>query len=179
LLLERKYRRGVSRAHNPAERNSMRALFLWFPHRSPILMLSLLLFSPPFIMGQKTSSAGESAVELPDAPMPATTAPEFQPHFDFHRGDDRLPSRSDALPSQNTGTADLSGKKKYFMGSTPLQWSSPGNDQGNHGTAHSANAWDHLSQHIPFAKSVILRASRLTKAHPHVARIIKVLKPRL
>jgi hypothetical protein len=169
----------VGRAHNPAERNSMRVLFLWFPHRSPILMLSLLLFSPHLVMGQKTSPAGENPVELPDAPMPSTTVPESQPHFDFHRRDDRLPSRSEALPSQNTGTADSSGKKKYSMGGAPFQWSSPGSGQGNHGTAHGANAWDHVRRHIPFANSVILRTSRLTKTHPNVARIIKVLKPKL
>jgi len=153
--------------------------FLWFPHRSPILMLSLLLFSPHTVMGQKTSAAGENPAELPDAPTPSTTVPDFQPHLDFHHRDDRLPSRSDALPSQNKGTADLSGKKKYFTGSAPVQWSSPGKDQRNHGTVHGASAWDHLSHHIPFANSVILRTSRLTKAHPHFARIFKVLKPKL
>jgi len=157
----------------------MGALFLWFPHRSPILILSLLLFSPLFVMGQKTSATGKDPAELPDAPLPSTTVPDFQPHFDFHRGDDRLPSRSDALASQNMGTADSSAKKKYFVGSAPVQWSTPGNDQRNHGTVHGASAWDHLSHHIPFANSVILRTSRLTKTHPHFARIIKVLKPKL
>jgi hypothetical protein len=157
----------------------MGALFLWFPHRSPILILSLLLFSPNFVMGQKTSTPEESPAELPDAPMPSTAVPDFQPHVDFHRGDDRLPSRSDALPNKNVGTADSSGKKKYFRSSAPIQWSSPGNDQKNHGTVHTANAWDHLTHHIPFAKSVIQRTSRLTKAHPHFARIINVLKPKL
>jgi hypothetical protein len=157
----------------------MGALFPWFPHRSPLLILSLLLFSPHFAMGQKTSAAGESPAELPDAPMPSTTVPDFQPHVDFRRGDDRLPSRSDAQPSQNVGTADSSAKKKYFVGSAPIQWSSPGNDHKNLGTVHTANAWDHISHHIPFANSVILKTSRLTKAHPHFARIIKVLKPKL
>lgn len=157
----------------------MRVLFLWFPHRSPILMLSLLLFSPQFIMGQKTSAPGDSSVELPDAPLPSTTVPDSQPHFDFHRPDVRLPSRSDALSSQNIGTANSSAKKRYSVGSAPLQWGSPGNDRGNHGTAHGANAWDRLTHHIPFASSVIRQTSRLTKAHPHVARIIKVLKPKL
>jgi hypothetical protein len=170
----------------------MRALFLWFPHRSPILMLSLLLFSPHFVMAQKSSAPGESPAELPDAPMPSTTVPDFQPHapmpsttvpdgkphFDFHRHDDRLPSRSDALPSPKTGAPISSGKKTYSVDSAPLHWGSPDDNQGNHGT-HGANAWDHLTQHIPFAKSVILRSSRLTKAHPHFARIIKVLKPKL
>src|SRR5215469_2992050 len=116
----------------------MRALFLWFPHRSPILILSFLLFSPHFTMGQKTSATGESPVELPDAPMPSTTVPDLKPHFNFHRGVDRLPSRSDALPSRNIGTPDSSGKKDHFMVSAPLRWSIPGNDQGHHGTAHSA-----------------------------------------
>jgi hypothetical protein len=171
----------------------MRALFLWFPHRSPILMLTLLLFCPHFIMAQKSSATRESPAELPDAPMPSTTVPDFQPHapmpsttvpdtqphFDFHRHDDRLPSRSDAQPSPKIGAPNSSGKKTYSVNSAPIRWSSPGSDQGNHGTAHGANAWDHLSQHIPFANSVILRASRLTKAHPHFARIIKVLKPKL
>jgi hypothetical protein len=158
----------------------MGALFLWFPHRSPIMMLSLLLFFPHFVVGQKTSS-GESAAELPDAPMPSTSVPDFQTHSDFHQRDDRLPSRSDALASQNQnmGTAYSSAKKTYFVGSAPVQWSTPGNDERNHGTVHSASAWDHLSHHIPFANSVILKTSRLTKAHPHFARIIKVLKPKL
>jgi len=157
----------------------MGALFLWFPHRSPILMLSLLLFSPHFMMGQKTSATGESPVELPDAPMPSTTVPDAPRHFDFHRHEDRLPSRSDALSSPKIETPNSSGKKTYSRDSDPLHWSSPGNGQGNHATAHGANAWDHLSHHIPFANSVILRTSRLTKAHPHFARIIKVLKPKL
>jgi hypothetical protein len=171
----------------------MRVLFLWFPHRSPVLMLSLLLFSPYLTMAQKTSAPGGKPAELPDAPMPSTAVPDFQPHapgpstklpdfqphFDFHRRDDRLPSRSEAQASPKIGTADSSGKKKYFIGSAPIQWSSPVNDQRNHGTAHGASAWDHLSHHIPFANSVILRTSRLTKTHPHFARIIKVLKPKL
>jgi hypothetical protein len=157
----------------------MGGLFLWFPHRSPILMLSLLLFTTHFMMGQKTSASGESPVELPDAPLPSTTTPDVQPHFDFHSRDDRLPSRSDVPPSPKIGTPGSSGKKTHSMDSAPLRWSTPGNDQGNHGTAHGANVLDHLSQHIPFANSVIMRASRLTKAHPHFARIIKVLKPKL
>jgi hypothetical protein len=157
----------------------MGVLFLWFPHRSPILMLSLLLFSPQLIMGQKTSTTGESSVELPDAPTPSTTVPDSQPHFDFHHPDVRLPSRSDALSSQNIVTAGSSGRKRASVGSAPIQWGNPGNDRGNHGTAHGANAWDNLSHHIPFASSVIRQTSRLTKAHPHFARIIKVLKPKL
>ena len=171
----------------------MRVLFLWFPHRSPVLMLSLLLFSPHLTMAQKTSTPGEKPAELPDAPMPSTAVPDFQPRapapsttvpdfqskFDFRRRDDRLPSRSEAQATPNRGTADSSGKKKYFMGNAPIQWSSPVKDQGNHGTAHGADAWDRISHHIPFANSVILRTSRLTKAHPHFARIIKVLKPKL
>lgn len=157
----------------------MGALFLWFPRRSPILMLSLLLFSPHFMMGQKTSATAKSPAELPDAPMPSTAAPDVQPRFDFHHRDDRLPSRSDAPPRQIIGTADSSGKKRYFVGSSPIQWSGPGNDHGNHVAAHSANAWDHLSHHLPFAKSVIVGTSRLAKAHPHVVRLIKVIKPKL
>ena len=157
----------------------MGVLFPWFPHRSPILMLSLLLFSPHFMMGQKTSATAESAAELPDAPMPSTAPPDVPPRFDFHHRDDRLPSRSDALPSQNAGTADSSGKKRYSKGSVPLQWNSPGKDQGNHGTVPGANAWDHLSHHLPFAKSVIMGTARLAKAHPHVVRLIKVIKPKL
>lgn len=157
----------------------MRVLFLWFPHRSPILMLSLLLFSPHFMMGQKTSAIAESPAELPDAPMPSTPAPDLQPRFDFHRRDDRLPSRSDVPPSPNIGTADPSGKKRYFMGNAPVHWSSPGSDHGNHVAVPGANAWEHLSHHLPFAKSVIVGTSRLAKAHPHVARLIKVIKPKL
>jgi len=171
--------KGCARIHNLAERNSMGVLFLWFPHRSPILMLSLMLFSPHFMMGQKTSAIAESPVELPDAPMPSTTAPDVQSRFDFHLHDDRLPSRSDALPSRNVGPADSSGKKGYLMGSTPFRWISPGNDHGNHAAVPGANAWDHLSRHLPFAKSVIVRGSRLARAHPHVARLIKVIKPKL
>ncbi len=122
----------------------MRGLFLSFSHRSPILLVGLLVLFPPALLAQRMSTLEESAVQLPDAPSRVATVSEAQTSlhltykgfplsfkqnqgqteswmrfFPDHTGCDRLPINTNAVLNQDTGAAEFWAKTS--TSSAPLR----------------------------------------------------------
>jgi len=182
----------------------MRAV-LSLSHLSSILLVSLLGLSAHVLWAQRASTLEESAVQLPDAPSWVATVSEAQTHlhptyqglplsvkqnhgqteswmrfFPDHTGYHRLSINTNAVPNQDTGTAEFWGKNKYFIGSAPTRWMNfaPTYGQVHYETIHGANDLEYYGHHIPWAGSVILRIGQQAKAHPQITRALKTLHPR-
>jgi hypothetical protein len=184
----------------------MRGLFLSFSHRSPILLVGLLVLSIQVLPAQRTSTLGESAVQLPDAPSRMATVSDAQTHlhltnkgfplsfkqnqghpeswirfFPDHTGYDRLSINTNAVLKQDTGTAEFWGKNKYFIDSAPpkrMTFAPTFGQIHHHETIQGANNLEYYGRHIPWAGSVVLRVSQQAKAHPHITRFLTTVRPR-
>ena len=93
----------------------------------------------------------------------------------------RLPINTNAALYPATRTAELTGKEKYLIGSAPSKWLTFAPTYGKvpHETTYRVENLEHYGHRIPWACSIILRIGQQAKAHPHVTRVLTVLKPRL
>jgi hypothetical protein len=183
----------------------MRGVVLSLSHLSSILLVSSLVLSTHVLWAQRPSTGEESAVQLPDAPSQVATVSEAQTHlhltykglplsfkqnqgrteswmrfFPDHTGYDRLSINTNAVLSQDTGTAEFWGKNKYFIDSAPTKWMTVAPTFGHvhHETIHGVNDLEYYGHHIPWAGSVILRIGQQAKAHPHITCVLKTVHPR-
>jgi hypothetical protein len=107
---------------------------------------------------------------------------ESRMRFFSHYPDNyRLPIDTDAALHPTTRTAELWGKEKYPVGSALRKWLTFAPTYGNvpHETTYGVENLVQFGHRIPWAGSIILRIAQQAKAHPHVARLLTVLKPRL
>ncbi len=188
----------------------MRSLCLSFLHRSPIVLVGLLVFSTHFVWTQRTLPLGKIAVQLLDTPAPFARDSEVQTplhlthgrlpltfehnqgqsdsrmrFFPHYRSDYRLPTTTNAALYSATRTAEqpgkLWGKEGYFVGGAPSKWRRFASTYGKipRETICCVGNLEHYAHGIPWAGSIILRIVQQAKAHPHVTRVITVLKPQL
>ena len=184
----------------------MRGLFLLFPHQYPIPFVGLLLLSTHLLWAQGSSLLDKISIQLLDTPAPFARATEAQTHrhftyrglpltFEQNPGQSesrmrflphypdyyRLPLNTDAAPYPATRTAGLWDKERYPIGNPPSKWLTFAPTYGNvpHATIFGVDGLDHFGRHIPWVGSIILRMAQQAKAHPHVTRLLMVLKPRL
>ena len=180
----------------------MRGLLLSLSHLSPILLVSLLVLSTHLSWAQRKSPLEEIPVQLLDTPAQLATVSEalhftdrglplsftqnqgqteswmrfFPPH---NTSDYRLPTNTKAVLDQATRTAELRGKEKYFLSSAPSKWLTfaPPYGKAHHETLDSVDELEYYAHHIPRAGSLIVRICQQAKVHPHVTRVLKVLRP--
>jgi hypothetical protein len=180
----------------------MRGLVLSLSHLSPILLVSLLVLSTHLLWAQRKSPREEIPVQLFDAPAQLATVSEAPTHLHFrglplsfeqHRrqteslmrlypnpiGDFRPPINTKAVLDQSTGTPELRGKEKYFIGSAPSKWLTfaPTYGKVHHEMTYGVDELEYYAHHIPWAGSFIVRICQQAKAHPHVTRVLKILLP--
>jgi hypothetical protein len=171
----------------------MRGLFLSFSHRSPILLVGLLLLSTHLLWAQRTSSLEKIPIQLLATPAPFARVSEAQTRLHLtsrgslltfeknrdqtesrmrffpHYPDYRLPTNATLYPAART------------VGSAPSKWLMFAPTYGNvpHEMTYRVENMEDLGHHLPWIGSIILRIGQQAKAHPHVARILTVIKPRL
>ncbi len=176
----------------------MRGLFLSFSHPSPIVLVGLLVLSTHFLGAQRTFPLEKIPIQLLDTPAPFARVSEVQPlHLTYRRlpltfeqnqvqSDSRVrffphyPS-DHLLPTTTTRTAEQWGKEKYLIGTAPSKWRTFVLTYGKipRETICCVGNLEHYVHRIPWAGSIILRIVQQAKAHPHVTRVITVLKPQL
>jgi hypothetical protein len=183
----------------------MRGIVLSILRLSSILLVSLLMLSTDVLWAQRTSTPKESAIQPPDAPSRVATISEAQTNlhltcrgfplgfkqnhsqteswmrfFPDLTGYDRVSINTNAVLNQDTGTAEVWGKKKYFIGDAPTKRMTfaPAFGQVHHETTHGANDLEYYGHHLPWAGSIILRIGQQAKAHPHIASALKAVHPR-
>jgi hypothetical protein len=186
----------------------MRGLFLSFPHLSPIVLVGLLVLSTHFLWAQRTLPLEKIPIHLLDTPAPFARVSEVQiplrltdrrlpltfernqgqtdsrmKFFPHYSGDYRLSTTTNAAPYPATRTAERWGKEKYLMGSAKRKWRtfSFALTYGKipRETTCCIGNLEHYGHRIPWAGSIILRIVQQAKAHPHVTRVLTVLKPQL
>ena len=184
----------------------MRGLVLSRPHLSPILLVSLSMLSTHLSWAQNTSALEKVPIQLLDTPAPFARVSEAQtrlhltyrrlpltfeqdqgrtesrttffPHYSNYY---RLPINTNVALKPATRTAELWGKEKYLIGSAPSKWLTFAPTYGNvpHETTYGVENLVQFGHRIPWAGSIILRIAQQAKAHPHVTRVLTILKPRL
>jgi hypothetical protein len=184
----------------------MRGLTLSFPRLSPIVLVGSLVLSTHCLWAQTTLPpekipihfldtsapfARVSEVQIPlhltDRRLPLTfernqgqtdSRMKFFPHYP---GDYRLPTTTNAALYPAPGTAERWGKEKYLIGSAPSKWRTFSfaltYGKTPRETTCCVGNLGHYGQRIPWAGSIIPRIVQQAKAHPHVTRILTVLKP--
>jgi hypothetical protein len=183
----------------------MRGLFLSFSHSSPILLSGVLALFAHFLWAQGTLPLERVPIQLLNTPAPFARVSEAQTPlhltyrrlpltFDQNQGqidlrmrffphypDYRLPTNTSATLYPATSTAELWGNEKCAIGTAPSKWRTfaPAYGEVRHETAWSIGNLEHYAHRIPWAGSVILRIGQQAKAHPHVTRLLRVIKPRL
>ena len=183
----------------------MRGIVLSILRLSSILLVSLLMLSTDVLWAQRTSTPKESAIQPPDAPSRVATISEAQTNlhltcrgfplgfkqnhsqteswmrfFPDLTGYDRVSINTNAVLNQERGTAEFSGKNKYFMGSAPTKWMTfaPTFGDVHHETIDGTNDVEYFGHHMPWAGSVILRIGQQARAHPHITSVLKTIHPR-
>jgi hypothetical protein len=166
----------------------MRGLLPSLSQVSSRLLFGLLVLSTHLLWAQGTSTREESTVPFPDAPSEVETHlhlthEEF--HLTFkqnqgqtyssmrffpdHTGYDRLSVNSDAVLSQDSGTIEFRDPNEYFIGSTPTK------------RMTFAPIFGHVHQEtihcIPWVGPVVLRIGKEAEAHPHIATVLKTVRP--
>jgi hypothetical protein len=181
----------------------MRDLALSLSHLSPILLVSLLMLSTHLSCAQSKSPLEKLQIQLVDTPAPFARVSEAQTRmhlapgrlplmfeqnqvqtdlrmsfFHDYPGYYRLPTNANAAPYPGTRTGELWGKEKHFIGGAP-KWSkfAPSYGKVPHETTYRVEDLEHYVHNIPWAGSIILRISQLANAHPHVMRVLTVVKP--
>ena len=173
----------------------MRGSFLSFSHSSPILFSGLLVLCTHFLWAQGTLPLERAPIHFVDTPAPFARVSEVQmplhltdrrlpPTFEQNQGQTdsgmrffphypgyyRLPVNTDASLYTATRTAELSSKWWAFA---PTYGKVP------HETTFPIRNPEHYWLRIPWADSIILRMGQQAKTHPHIARVLTLLKPRL
>jgi hypothetical protein len=172
----------------------MRSSFLSSARLSPILLLILLVLSTQTLWAQRTSPLEESAVARPGAPAPVATVSEGQTPlhlkynglplaFEQNQAQTEawmrlFPDNTNAVPGQDAGTVKFWGKDRYFMGSASTKSMTFASTYGHvhHETIHG-NDLEYYGRHIPWAGSVVLRIGQQAKVHPHIAAVLKMVRP--
>jgi len=181
----------------------MRGLCLSFSHSSPILLSGLLVLFTHFLWAQRTLPLERIPIQLLDTPAPFARVSEAQTHlhltnrrspltFDQNQGKTGssvrfslryypLPTNTNAALYPATRTAESWGKEKYFIDTAPSKLSTfaPTYSKVPHDTTWGVGDLEHYLHRIPKAGSIILRVVQQAKAHPHLIRVLTVLKPRL
>jgi len=173
----------------------MRGLFLSFSHSSPTLFCGLLVLSTHFLWAQGTLPLEKVPIQLLDIPAPFVRASEAQTPlhltyrklpltfeqnqgqtdsrmtlFPHYPGYYRLPTNTNAALYPATRTTELWGKENYLI--APTYGKVPPE------TTFRVGNLERYAHRIPWAGSVILRIGQQVKAHPHIRRVLAVLKPR-
>ncbi len=184
----------------------MRGLTLSFPHLSPIVLVGLLVLATHFLWAQTTLPlekipshlldtsapfARVSEVQIPLNPTDRRMAVTFERNqsqsdsrmkfFPHYPRDYSLPITTNAVLYPALGTAERWGKEKYVIGGAPSKGRTFSFALTYGKTPRETTCCDgdleHYGQRIPWAGSIILRILQQAKAHPHVTRILTVLKP--
>lgn len=182
----------------------MRGLFISCSHPSPILSVGLLVFSTHLLWAQRTTLEKAPIQRLDTAALfprfsEAPTGLDFTSRrslltFEQNRSQSesrmsffpdygsyyRVPTNTNAALYPATGTAELWGKEKSFVGRAPSKWLTFAPTYCNlpHETTYRFENLEHYGQRIPWAGSIILQVGQQTKAHPHLTRVVKLLHPR-
>jgi hypothetical protein len=173
-----------------------------------VMLVGLLVLSPRFLWAQRTLPLEKIPIHLLDTPAPFARVSEVQmllhltdrklpltfernqgqtdsrmkflPHYP---GDYRLPTTTTAALYPATRTAERWGKEKYLMGNAPSKWRTFSfaltNSKIPRETTCCVGDLEHYGRRVPWAGSIILRILQQAKAHPHVTRVLTVLKPQL
>lgn len=179
----------------------MRDLFLSFSHSSPILFYGLLVLSTHFLWAQGTLPVEKVQIQFIDTPAPFVRVSEIQTRFTYRRSpltfekkqvqtdsqmsffphypDYRPPTANAVL--YPTRTATLWNRETYPVAIAPSKrWTfAPSYGNVPHETTWRAGTLEDYGHRIPWVGSSILRIGQQVKAHPHVTRLLKSLKPRL
>jgi hypothetical protein len=180
----------------------MRGLFLSFSHSSPILFCGVLVLSTHSLWAQRTLPLEKGPIQVADTPAPFARASEAQTRFTYRRlpltfeqnqgqtdsrmgffphypGYYRLPTDTNAAVYPATRTTEWWGKENYLIGSAPSKWRTfvPTYGKVPQETTLRVGNLERYAHRIPWVGSVILRIGQQVKAHPHVRRILAVLKP--
>jgi hypothetical protein len=176
----------------------MHASFRSCARASSMGIFGLLLMCVPLLLAQNATIPAESKIDLPDAPMPATTALPAQNSRNVVRGElsPSLPaSHSQSEPAMgkslaferprfNTNALEYKGnrpggKDAKSAGRFQANWFAldPASGHANRAVTHSGTQW--YTSHIPWAGSIMQRGLKISKAHPHLTTVIKTLKPQL
>jgi hypothetical protein len=186
----------------------MRGLLLSFSQPSTILLSGLLVLSTHFLWAQRTWPVEKIAIQLLDTPAPFVRLSQAQVGLHltygrlpltrlpltFEQNQGQTDSRMRFLPHcpacyrlpintnvAQSRTTELWGKEKYVIGESPSKgWTfALGYGKAPYETTWRVGNLDHYVHRIPWAGSIILRIGQQAKAHPHVIRLLTVLKPRL
>jgi hypothetical protein len=182
----------------------MRGLFLSFSNTSPILLCGVLALFTHILWAQASLPLEKVPIQFVDTHAPFARVSEAQTRFIYRRspltfeqnqgqtdsgmrffphypGYYRLPVNTDASLYTATSTAELWGKGTYLIGSAPSKWRTfaPTYGEVPQETTERVGNLEHYGLRIPWAGSIILRIGQQAKAHPHVTRLLRVLKPRL
>jgi hypothetical protein len=183
----------------------MPGLVLSLSHLSPILLVSLLVLSTHLLWAQGKSPLGEITVQVFDAPVQLATVAEAQTHLVFtygglplsfrrnkgqtesgmkffppyNPGDYRLPTNTKAALNQTTRTPGLRAEDNYFIGRAPSKWLTfaPTYGKVQHETIYRADELEYYGHHIPWVGPLIIRICQQAKVHPHVTRVLKIIRP--
>ena len=172
----------------------MRGLFLSFSHPSLIVLVGLVVLSTHFLWAQRTLPLGKIPIQLLDTPAPFARVSETQPPMhlayrrlplSFEQGDSHPRTTTNAALYPTTRAAEqrgkLWGKEEYLIGNAPSKWRTFAftYDKTPRETICCVGNLEHYVHRMPWAGSIILRIAQQAKAHPHVTRVMRVLKPKL
>jgi hypothetical protein len=166
----------------------MRGLFLSFQHLSPIVLLELLVLSTHFLWAQRTLPLEKIPIHLLDAPAPFARLSEV--HVPLHLTDRRMPLTLEPNQGQTDSRMKFfprySGNYRLPPTTNAARYAAPRTFSFalTHGTIARETTCcvgnlEHYGHRIPWAGSIILRIVQQAKAHPHVTRVLSVLKPQL
>ena len=165
--------------------------FLWAQTTLPLEKIPIQLLDTPAPFARV--SEVQTPLHLTDRKLPLTfernqgqtdSRMKFLPHYP---GDYRLPTTTTAALYPATRTAErwgkLWGKERHLMGDAPSKWRTFSFDltyrKIPRETTCCVGDLEHFGRRIPWAGSIILRILQQAKAHPHVTRVLTVLKPQL
>jgi hypothetical protein len=184
----------------------MRGLFLSFLDLSPVVLVGLLVLSTHVLWAQRVLPLEKIPIHLLSTPAPFARVSEvqiplhltdrslpltfernrgqtdsrlnFSPHYP---GDYRLPTTTNAALYQPQKRPERWGKEKYLIGGAPSKWRtfSFALVYGKMPRETTCCDLEHYGQRIPWAGPTILRIVQQAKAHPHVTRVLTLLKPQL
>jgi hypothetical protein len=166
--------------------------FLWAQRTLPLEKIPIHLLDTPAPFARV--SEVQIPLHLTDRKLPqifernqgqTDSRMKFLPHYP---GDYRLPTTTTtAALDPATRTAErwskLWDKEKYLVGNAPSKWRTFSfaltNSEIPRETTCCVGDLEHYGRRIPWAGSIILRILQQAKAHPHVTRVLTVLKPQL
>jgi hypothetical protein len=161
------------------------------------VVLGFLLMCVPLLLAQNATVKAEPNKDLPDAPMPVTlpsptsSNPSFThrslpPSLDLSRTQvGSWPGTSSGIEhptfetnAPGSGKSRPDGRNTKVAGKALVNRFSfdPIGGHANRAAPHEATQW--YTNHIPIAGSIMRQGLKISKAHPHLTTVIKILKPR-